>query len=121
MNVGTVIGQILVALGAGLIGTAALGLFRLPDVYIRTNAVAKGSALGVMLVLTGVMVLMPSPTTVVTGLLAIAAQLFTAPISGYAVGRAAYWSGVPLAPNTHLDELARYRDQLGRQPGPPLH
>lgn len=121
MNVGSVIGQLLVALGAGLMGTAAVGLLRLPDVYTRTNAVAKGGALGMLLVVSGVMVLIPSPTTIVTGLLAIAAQLFTAPIAGYTVGRAAYRTMVSMTPATHTDELARYRDQLGEQPELPPH
>lgn len=106
MTVQTVVGDALVVLGAFLVVAAAVGMLRLPDAYSRTNAVAKAAALGVSCVLAGVMVLMPSPTTIVTLLLAIVAQLFTAPIAGYAVGRAAYRSGVPLAPTTHRDDLA---------------
>jgi multicomponent Na+:H+ antiporter subunit G len=121
MNVGNVIGQILIGLGAVLFASATIGLWRLPDVYNRTNSVAKGGTLGMLLVVAGAVVMIPSPTTIVTGCLAIAAQLFTSPISAYAVGRAAYRSGVPLAPSTHRDELARYREQLKQQPELPPH
>jgi len=96
-----VVGHGLVVVGAGLVGAAAVGLLRLPDLYHRASAVAKAAALGVCLVLAGCAVLNPRPVTVVTLLVAIAAQLVTAPISGYSVGRAGYRSGAPLAPDTH--------------------
>ena len=112
MTAQTVIGQGLVVAGVVLIVVAALGLFRLPDVYNRTNAVAKAAALGVSVVLVGVAVLLPGRSTITLLVLAIAAQLFTAPIAGYAVGRAAYRSGAPLAPTTRYDDLAGRRDQV---------
>lgn len=105
----TVAGDTLVVIGAVLIATAAVGMLRLPDVYNRTNAVAKAATLGVTCVLAGVALLVPSQATLVTLLLAIAAQLFTAPIAGYALGRAAYRSGVPMASITHRDDLAARR------------
>lgn len=110
MNAQAVIGNGLVVAGVVLIVAAALGLFRLLDVYNRTNAVAKAAALGVSVVLAGVAVLIPGRTTITLLVLAIAAQLFTSPIAGYAVGRAAYRSGAPLAPATHRDELAGQYD-----------
>lgn len=106
MNWVAVTGEVLVLAGVALIATAAVGLLRLPDIYNRTNAVAKAAALGVSCVLAGVAFLMPSFSTVVIVVLAILAQLFTAPIAGYAVGRAAYRSGAPLATITHRDDLA---------------
>lgn len=110
MTVQTVAGNGLIVLGAFLIASAAVGMIRLKDVFSRTNAVAKAGALGVSVILGGVLVLMPSVATAVTVVLAVAAQLFTAPIAGYTVGRAAYRSGAPLAPSTHRDDLA------GREP-----
>lgn len=106
MSIATIVGHTLISVGALLIAAAAVGMIRLLDTYNRTNAVAKGATLGVLCVVLGTMVLIPSPTVIVTGALAIAAQLFTAPIAGYAVGRAAYRSGVPLTPRTHRDDLA---------------
>jgi multicomponent Na+:H+ antiporter subunit G len=99
-------GGVLLVLGTFLIASAGVGMIRLPDIYNRTNAVAKAATLGVALVLAGVLVLRPTVVTAVTVVLAIAAQLFTAPIAGYAVGRAAYRSRAPLASITHRDDLA---------------
>lgn len=99
------VGDGLLLVGSVLVVTAAVGLVRLPDVYNRTNAVTKAASLGVACVLAGTMIHLPAWTSVITLLLAIAAQLFTTPIAGYAVGRAAYRSGVPLAPITHRDDL----------------
>lgn len=113
-TVQTVVGHALILLGAGLIFGATVGIIRLPDLFNRTNAVAKAAALGVSCILAGVGVLMPSPTTILILLLAIAAQLFTAPIAGYAVGRAGYRTGAPMVPTTHRDDLADvYRSASG--------
>ena len=104
MTARVVVGDGLVLLGVALIGVAAVGLIRLPDPYHRASAVAKAAALGVCLVLAGCAVLNPRPGTVVTLVIAVAAQLFSAPISGYAVGRAAYRSGARLVPGTRRDD-----------------
>jgi multicomponent Na+:H+ antiporter subunit G len=106
MTVQSLAGNGLIALGTFLILSAALGMIRLRDAFSRTNAVAKAGALGVSLILSGVLVLIPSVGVAVMVVLAVAAQLFTAPIAGYTVGRAAYRSGAPLAPSTHRDDLA---------------
>jgi multicomponent Na+:H+ antiporter subunit G len=100
------VGDGLLVVGTVLVVTAAVGILRLPDIYNRTNAVTKAATLGVAFVLAGAMFHLPAWGSVVTLLLAIAAQLFTTPIAGYAVGRAAYRSGVPLASITHRDDLA---------------
>ncbi|NEM07060.1 monovalent cation/H(+) antiporter subunit G [Geodermatophilus normandii] len=116
MTVQTVIGDVFVALGVVLIGVAAVGLLRLPDVYNRANAVAKAASLGLVSVLFGVVVLAPGVTAVVVLLIAIALQLFTVPIAGYKIGEAAFLSGAPVAPGTHLDDLG---DGYGRDGAPP--
>jgi multicomponent Na+:H+ antiporter subunit G len=104
-------GHVLIGIGTFLVAAAAVGILRLPDVFNRTNAVAKAVALGVSCILAGVLVLIPSPVTAVIVVLAIAAQMFTAPIAGYAVGRAGYRSGAPMAATTHRDDLARRDDR----------
>lgn len=106
MDVQSVAGQLLIGLGGFLMVSAAVGMIRLPDVIHRTNAVAKAAVLGLALILLGVVVLMPTPLVMVTAALSLAAQLFTAPVSGYAVGRAAHRSGAPLSPATFRNDLA---------------
>lgn len=93
-----VAGQLFVALGGLLIAVGAVGLVRLPDVYLRANAVTKAAALGLVLVLVGTAVLVPGVRATVVLLVAAALQLFTVPVAGYAVGAAA------LREHAHLDE-----------------
>lgn len=88
-------GAVFVAVGVALIAIGGLGLVRLPDFYNRTNAVAKAAGLGLVSVLLGALLLMPSWTNAVTLLVAILLQLVTAPVGAFAIGSAAYRSGVP--------------------------
>lgn len=120
MIVQEVLGNLFVGTGVTLIGVAAIGLLKLPDVYNRANAVAKAASLGLVSVLLGVVVLAPGPTAVVTLLLAAALQLFTVPIAGHKIAEAAYRSGAPLAPETHVDQLrAWYTDGDDTRRGEP--
>lgn len=110
MTLQVILGNTLVLVGAGLVATAGIGLLRLPDVYNRSNAVAKAASLGVVCVLLGVLVLQPSITNLLLVGLAAVLQLVTAPIAGYALGRAAYRSGAPLASSTYRNDLAGSTD-----------
>ena len=105
MSVLEIIAHVLVITGATLMGVGAIGLIRLPDIYNRTNAVAKASSLGMVCLLMGVMAWMPGSLAVLTLVPAILLQLLTSPISGFAIGRAAYRSRAPLIEATHLNEL----------------
>lgn len=104
----SVLGHGLVLLGVGLLAVAGLGLLRFPDAYSRLSAVTKAATLGVCFTLLGVLVLEPSWTNAFTVLLAVALQFVTSPVGGFALGRAAYRSGSPLAPSSSYDELAEH-------------
>ena len=80
-----VLGQGLLLAGSLLVGVAALGLVRLPDVYSRINAGTKAAALGLVLVLLGGVVLAPTAGSVLVLVVAIALQLFTVPIAGFEI------------------------------------
>lgn len=101
--------SVLLVVGTALVVVSAVGLVRLPDAYNRINAVAKAASLGAVGVLLGVLLLMPSVRTAVVLTLAISLQLFTAPLGGFALARAAYRSRVPLATVTWHDDLADRR------------
>ncbi|WP_046470023.1 monovalent cation/H(+) antiporter subunit G [Allosalinactinospora lopnorensis] len=110
------VGGVLIALGVGLTLLAGIGLLRLPDAYNRMNAVAKAASLGVVLTLAGTVILMPDPAAVVKTLVAIVLQLITAAVGGFAIARAAYRSGTPLARINRFDELAeRSREADGEE------
>lgn len=99
-----VVGQLLVVLGVALIAVGAIGLLRLPDAYLRANAVTKAAALGLVLVLLGAAVLAPGVGAVLVLLVAAALQLFTVPVAGYAVGSAAWRARAPMDPRTQREE-----------------
>lgn len=105
MDVLDVLAHILVGFGALLMGIGAVGLIRLPDVYNRTNAVAKAASLGMICILLGVLFWMPSTLAALTLIPAIVLQLLTSPISGFAIGRAAHRSRAPLLADTRINEL----------------
>lgn len=100
-----VVGHALAVLGVLLIGVAALGLVRFPDAYSRLSAVTKAATVGVCLVLIGALVLQPSWSALAKVAVAVALQLATSPVGGFALGRAAYRTGSPLAPSSRYDEL----------------
>lgn len=100
-----VAGSALLGVGVLLVAISAVGLVRLPDVYNRMNAVAKAASLGLVCVLLGVLLMMPGVRTAVVVLVAVGLQLFTAPVGGYALARAAYRAGAPLAAGTRLDDV----------------
>lgn len=85
---------------------ATIGLHRFHDVFARMHAATKPATLGLMLVIAGTSLRMDEPDAVAKLLLVVALQLLTAPAGAHMVGRAAYRSGVPLAPETVVDELA---------------
>ncbi|AYY15184.1 monovalent cation/H(+) antiporter subunit G [Actinobacteria bacterium YIM 96077] len=95
---------------------AAIGLVRLADVYSRLSAVTKAATLGVVLVLGGAFCLEPSWKSFFVVGLAAFLQFFTAPVGGFALGRAAYRAGSPLAPQTQYDELDDAIRATSREP-----
>lgn len=101
----SVLGGALITVGVLLILLAAVGILRLPDVYSRLNSATKAASLGIVCVLMGTAVLMPSPSNWLKLGLAAIIQLLTAPIGAQAVVRAAYRAGTPLWPGTQFDDL----------------
>ncbi|MGE5291111.1 MAG: cation:proton antiporter [Micromonosporaceae bacterium] len=105
MTVQVVAGDALAITGTALIGIAAVGLLRLPDVYNRANAVSKAAALGVACVLLGTLVLILTPASAAILGLAVILQLLTTPFGAYAAARAAYRSRAPFSAGTRREDL----------------
>lgn len=95
----------LMVLGGLLMFLAAVGVWRMPDVYTRAQASAKAGTLGIgCLLLALALYFGEAGVTARAGL--VATFLFlTAPVSAHMLVRAAYIVGVPLWEGTHLDEL----------------
>ena len=113
----TVIGNVLIALGAILVLLAGVGIIRFPDVFCRANASTKAAGLGVACLLAGAGLVIGTVEAGVKVAIAIVLQFATAPVSGHVMGRAAYRSGAPLAASTHIDDLREFQEPgLDREP-----
>lgn len=101
----SVLGQVLVVLGALVFLTATLGLVRLPDVYTRSSAVATAAGVGVSLVLTGAFFFAPGVENGVKLAAAVALQLVTSAVGSMAIVRSAYLIGSAVYSPTQHNEL----------------
>lgn len=96
---------VLLCFGTFFCLVAAIGVARMPDIYMRLSAASKASSLGTGFILLAVAIFFGS--TEVTGkiIAIIAFTLLTAPVAAHMLGRAAYFSGEPLWKKSVRDEL----------------
>ncbi len=104
-------GDVLITIGVLLILLSGVGLLRFPDTLTRANATTKAAGLGVACLFAGVAFAFATPEAAVKMTIAVLLQFTAAPIAGHVIGRAAYRSGTPLWPATHLDELQGFRER----------
>ncbi len=93
----------LLILGVVLMWIAAIGLLRMPDLYLRTSVTSKGATLGIAALLLGVALHSGELGTSSRALAVIIFMMVTAPVAAHMLGRAAYRSGVPFAQTTLQD------------------
>jgi multicomponent Na+:H+ antiporter subunit G len=105
----------LVAIGTAFILLAAIGVVRMPDVYMRMQVSTKGASLGAGCVLLAVPVFFGDTAIGVRALLIIVFIFLTTPISAHLLARAAYIVGVPLWEGSVVDELAGRYDRETRE------
>ncbi len=112
------IGAVLVAAGAFVSFTAAVGLVRLPDVLSRMHAATKPQTLGLVLVTTGVWVSLRSWPAFATLALVTLFQLTTAPVAAHLVSRTVYRSNQVRRDVLARDDLADDLEAAGFSLGP---
>lgn len=96
---------LLMSLGTLFVLLAAIGLVRMPDLYLRISVTTKAATLGIGLVLASA-ALYFQETSVSTRILAIIFFiLLTAPVAAHLLSRASYITGVPLWKKSVMDEL----------------
>lgn len=101
-----VISLICLLIGTAFILISALGVVRMPDLYLRMSASTKSSTLGVGFVLLGAAAYFYQDLGVFSRAIAIVIfLLLTAPVAAHMIGRAAYHTGVPLWKKTRYDDL----------------
>lgn len=84
---------------------AAIGVVRMPDIYMRLSSASKASTLGTSCILAAVALFFGTTAVVGKVVAIIAFTLLTAPVAAHMLGRAAYFSGEPLWYRSKVDDL----------------
>lgn len=96
---------ILSSLGAIFIFLAAIGIVRMPDLYLRISVTTKAATLGIGLILIAAAVYFNNTSITSRVLAIILFMLLTAPIGAHMIGRASYFTGVKLWKKSVYDDL----------------
>ncbi|MFP4370025.1 MAG: monovalent cation/H(+) antiporter subunit G [Bacteroidota bacterium] len=99
------ISAIFIFVGSFLILLAAVGLIKMPDIFMRMSATTKAVTLGVGTVLIGTAVFFGDVGIVARAVVIIIFLFLTAPIAAHMLGRASYFDGIPLWEKTIINEL----------------
>lgn len=89
-----IVSWLCLGLGSVLCLIGAVGILRLPDVYTRTHAATITDTAGAGLIMIGLMVQAGPTLTAVKLLLTLLFLLYTSPVAGHALVKAAYAEGV---------------------------
>jgi multicomponent Na+:H+ antiporter subunit G len=84
---------------------AAVGVLRLPDLYLRMHAASKAGVVGAGLALLAVGIAALDLAIAMRAVLGILFLLLTTPVSAHLLARAAYRTGLRPGPLTSIDEL----------------
>ncbi len=103
-----IVGGVLMLVGAFFALIGSLGLVRFPDLYTRLHAGSKAVTLGVGGMALGSLVLAPNAASGAKILLAMAFLFFTSPVTSHAIGRAGYYAGERMSPETAKDDYETY-------------
>jgi len=96
---------IIMTIGALFVLLAAIGVVKMPDLFLRISVTTKAATLGVGLMLIGVVIHFSDFYTATRSFAIVLFVFLTAPISAHLIGRAAYIIGVPLWKNNRINEL----------------
>ena len=96
---------ILSTVGALSILFASIGILRMPDFYLRLSVTVKASTLGVGLLLICAAIMFPDVSVTTKAIAIIFFLIITAPVAAHMIGRAAYFTDIPLWKGTIADEL----------------
>jgi len=96
---------ILSSLGALFILLAAIGVVRMPDLYLRISVTTKAATLGIGLILVAAAYYFNDLSITSRVLAIILFMLLTAPVGAHMLGRASYFTGVKMWKNSEFDDL----------------
>ena len=94
---------VLMLVGGALMLIAAVGLVRMPDLYLRTSASSKGATLGVAALMLATALYFNDLGVASRALAVIVFMMLTAPVAAHMVGRAGYKNGAHFWGRTAMD------------------
>lgn len=106
--------------GSLLVLLAAIGLVRMPDLFLRMSASSKGASLGVAFILLGAVLDFDDVGVASRAAATILFIFLTVPVAAHLIGRAGYRTGVELWRGTRMDELGT-RPSRSSEPPPSEH
>ena len=96
---------ILSTMGALFVLLAAIGVVRMPDLYLRISVTTKGATLGIGMILVAAAIYF-NDTSITSRVSAIILfVLLTAPVGAHMIGRASYFTGIKLWDKSVHDDL----------------
>ena len=95
----------LLCIGTFFMIVAAVGIVRMPDLFMRMSASTKASTLGILFIFAATAVHFHELGITSRIAATVVFVLLTAPVAAHKIGRAAYLEGVPLWQGTRYDEL----------------
>lgn len=96
---------ILATFGAIFILLAAVGIVRMPDLYLRISVTTKAATLGIGLILACAAIYFNEMAITTRVLAIIFFLLLTAPVGAHLLGRASYFIGIPMWKKSVMDNL----------------
>ncbi len=90
---------------------AAVGIMRMPDFYLRLSVTVKATTLGVGMMLAAAALYFGEVSTTSKCLAIIFFLILTAPVAAHMIGRAAYYTGVPMWDKSVIDEMKNKYDE----------
>lgn len=109
--------SVLLLIGAFFLLVAAIGLLRMPDLFMRMSSATKGTTLGVGCMLLAVGFAFPGFGISTRSVAGVAFFFATTPVAAHMIARAAYFIGVPLWKGTVRDDLGGRYDHITHELG----
>ena len=106
-----ILSKILILIGGFFMFVAALGVLRMPDLYMRLHANTKSATFGIGFLLLGAAVHFGEFAISIRALSILLFLFATAPVAAHMIGRAAYIAKSPLWEGTLSDDLAGKYDK----------
>lgn len=100
-----ILSAFLMLIGAGFMLIAAIGVARLPDVFMRMHASTKSATLGVGCLMVGAALYFGDFAIAARAIAVVIFFFVTAPVAAHMLGRAAYLADVPRWEKTLSDDL----------------